>query len=208
MRCLRNIIFVFFAFFLVSGSFVAQETPFSDTQLYKAVLSRLFGYEMPKQGKGSLQLRYTHCESGEMQIEVRELKSGQLLLDVWRLPAGAATVWHQLATLSDKKAELTAEEAAASITVMHDSRVVEKSGVLGKIIMSGRSLQLPLVGDDGMFLEGSQYELTIASLSRDISITLMGPQQPASSSCPIIRWMGRVREQIDGGPQRKAKNSL
>jgi hypothetical protein len=185
------------ALFLASGTGVGQEkTAFGDTELYEAVLNQLFAHEDYRPEGGSEELRYAYCKSGEMLIVFRDPGDTQLLLDVWHLPSGAQLVWDQLAALKSEKPTLTVKEAAAAITMVHDSRTVEKSSELGKTLLSGTRLELSLAGDDHIFLEGSVYEVDIMSAGKDVHLILGGPAQAASSSSPIIRWMGKVRAGI------------
>jgi len=186
------------ALFLVGGSILGQErTAFADTELYGAVLNQLFAHEKYRQARGSVELRYTYCQSGEMQIVFHDLNEHQLMVEVWHLPPGAQPVWDQLTPLTNGRPSLTVEQAAASITVVYDSRTVEKSSGLGKTLLSGRRLEVPLARDNHIYLEGSGYEVAIVSPGRDVHVILPGPSlQAAPSSSPIFRWMGKVRAEI------------
>lgn len=197
MKTLLSAAFIASLLLAPISTLAQQRTTFADTKLYEAVLGRLFWHDGSNSRKNVLELRYTYCDSGEMQIVVSELNDGRLSIAIWRVPSGNSTVWNQLAGLSNKKSELTPEEVASSIVLKHDSREIEKSAELAKTILAGRELQIPLVGDNQVFLEGSQYELTITSPSRDISLIIRGPQHSASASNAIVRWMGQVRDQVE-----------
>jgi hypothetical protein len=173
-----------------------QKTAFADTKLYEAVLDRLFQYE---RYKSAFVLRYSYSsDSGELQIATQELKDNQISIEIWQLPHGAPTVWNQLAERSAKQdSELNVNKAAATIIVNHDSKIVQKSSDLGKLVTSGSKLQIPLAVDNRLFLDGSQFDLTLTSLSKDISISLRTSQRPEFSDNPIVRWMAQVRSGVE-----------
>jgi hypothetical protein len=172
-----------------------RKAAFADTKLYEAVLDRLFQHE---RYKSAFVLRYSYSDSGELQIAMQELKDNQISIEIWQLPHGAPTVWNQLAEqIAKQDSELDVNKAAATIILNRDSKIVQQSSELGKLVTSGSKLQIPLAADNRVFLEGSQFDLTLTSPSKDISVSLRTSQRPEFSDNPIVRWMAQVRSGVE-----------
>jgi hypothetical protein len=165
---------------------------FADTKLYDAVLDRLFQHDV-QTGSPEIQLRYTYCDVGEMQIVVRKLKSSDFQLDILYLPPGASNVWNQLAQLINSKPKLTANAAAVSIRMIRRTITIQNTTALAKLLDESGSLSIPLLHQNTITLDGMAYGIAVRSISEDMSLTLQGPQHSDESNSQLIRWMGRVR---------------
>lgn len=178
-------------------SFAQQAVAFANVELYQAVVNRLFQRDVPARAS-ELVLRYTGSDRGEMQLLVREAADGGVIdITIWELPPGSRTIWDQLDELTTTHPTWDLERLARSIIVNRRSMLVPESSLLGKIIQNERPKEISLTGDDSLYLDHSQYEVTVSSLSRDISVVLRGPQGAESSLNPLIRWMGQVRAQVE-----------
>ena len=189
---------------LSAGLVPQQVSSFADVKLYEAVIDRLFQSET-SDGTPEERLRYTYCDSGEMQVVVHHPKSGALRVEVWRLPKGSPPISEQLVTLWAEKPAMNVDEAASRIAVRRQSLSISRSSPISKALEPGRSLSIGLAGIDGIFLEASRYELTVDSISKTLTLSILGPQDWRRSADPVIRWMGRVRVAIDRAgetPQR------
>lgn len=171
------------------------EAAFGDAALYEAVISQLFQHKAAPR-LTEVQLRYTYCSSGEMQVALREVGQSQVELEIWDLPPGAPTIWNQLAKLISRGAPPDAASLASAITVRHAAHTIRRASGLGRLITTGRPRQVSLAGDDRLGLEGVVYGLTVTSLSRTVSITVTGSEEPSSSDGPLVQWMGAVRSRI------------
>lgn len=190
-------ILVFTGLFALAIPISSQETyTFGNIKLYEAVVNRLFEYD-PTGVTTKVELRYMMCDSGEMQVLIREGKGDKLDLEVWNLPPASKTIWDQLGRLVVEHPLWDAEHLASSIVLHHDSFTIERSSMLGELLENDRPRQTTLIGDNGIALDGSEYELYIISISKKINLSLSGPQNAALSADPIIRWMGQVRNQIE-----------
>jgi hypothetical protein len=173
----------------------AAAASFANTKLYEAVLNHLFPREIPTRTTETV-LRYTYCDNGEMQISITEANENTLSVHVWAVPRGSPTVWNQVAAQAAGNPERDAEQLGASIPIERRSLTVQRSSSLARLMERARP-QMSLGGTPLLFLEGSQYELAIQSLSKQVAVTIRGPQEPASSTDPLVRWMGRVRTEIE-----------
>jgi hypothetical protein len=167
-------------------------SPFGDTKLYDAVLDRLFQHDV-QPGVPEIQLRYTSCDVGEMQIVVRRLENSDFRADISRLPPGASNVWHQLAQLTNSNSKLTAAAAVASIRVIRRTVTIQNGTSLAKLLDASSSLSTPLLYPKTITLDGMEYGIAVRSISADLSLTLEGPQHSDDSNNQLIRWMGQVR---------------
>lgn len=172
-----------------------QRSVFADTQLYEAVLERLFRIDSPSDVSDE-RLRFTYCEDGEMQIVIHPEPNGGFQIQLWSLPKGAPTVWTQLETMWSSSRELTADEAVGRITLKRESKSISKSAALSRII-SARPVTVGLDGRQEIVLEVARYDLSFNSLSKSLSMTVYEPQDWRKSQDPIVRWMGQVRLEID-----------
>jgi hypothetical protein len=169
---------------------------FADTKLYDAVLDRLFQHDV-QPGSPEIQLRYTYCDVGEMQIVVRKLKNSDFQLDVWYLPPDAASVWNQLAQLTSSNHTLNVEAAAASIRTSRKMVTARNSTSLAKLFDEASLLSIPLLNQNTISLDGMAYGSAVRSISEDMSLTLQGPQHSDESNSQMIRWMGNVRSSVE-----------
>lgn len=175
----------------------AQNTSaFADTKLYDAVLDRLFQHDV-QAGSPEVQLRYTYCDVGEMQIVVRKLKNSDFRLDISYLPPGASNVWNQLAQLTDSNPKLTADAAVASIRMIRRTVIIQNGTALAKLLDDASSLSIPLLHQNTIALDGMAYGIAARSISEDLSLTLQGPQHSGESNNQLIRWMGQVRSNVE-----------
>src|SRR5580698_816020 len=181
----------------VFGHAMAQ-TPaaFADTKLYDAVLDRLFQHDV-QVGSPEVQLRYTYCDVGEMQIVLHKLKNSDFRLDVSYLPPGASNVWNQLAQLTNSNSKLTADAGAASIRMIRRTVTIQSATALNKLLDESSSLSIPLLYQNTIALDGMAYGVAVRSISEDLSLTLQGPQHSDESKNQLIRWMGQVRLDVE-----------
>ncbi len=175
------------------GHAVAQNpSAFADTKLYDAVLDRLFQHDV-QAGSPEVQLRYTYCDVGEMQIVVRRLKNSDFLLDISYLPPGASNVWNQLAQLTNSNPKLTADTAVASIRMIRRTVTIQSATAFAKLLDESSSLSIRLLHQNTIALDGMAYAIAVRSISEDLNLTLQGPQHSDESNNQLIRWMGQVR---------------
>lgn len=173
-----------------------QVSAFADTKLYEEVIDRLFQSDSSGSEAGD-RLRYTYCDSGEMQVVIRHEEGGDLRMELWRLPKGSPTVWEQLAALWRTVPGITAQEAANRIAIPRESSSISRNSPMWKILEAGHDLRITLAGRDGVFTDGSQYDFAVSSLSKTLRLSLSGPQDSRKSGDPVVRWMGRVRAALD-----------
>lgn len=169
---------------------------FADAKLYDAVLDRLFQHDV-QPGVAEIQLRYTYCDVGEMQIVVHKLTNSDFQLEVWYLPPGTPNVWNQLAQLTSSNHTLNAESAAASIRMNRKTVTANNSTALAKLFDEANSLSIPLLNQNTIALDGMAYGIAVRSISEYMSLTLQGPQHSDESKSQLIRWMGQVRFSIE-----------
>jgi hypothetical protein len=165
---------------------------FADTKLYDEVLDRLFQHDF-QAGSQEVQLRYTYCDVGEMQIVVRKLKYSDFRLDISYIPPDASNAWHQLAQLTNSNPKLTADEAVASIRMIRRTVTIQNATALAKRLDQSSSLSIPLLHPNSITLDGMAYGIAVRSISENLSLTLEGPQHSDESTSQLIRWMGQVR---------------
>jgi hypothetical protein len=182
---------------ILAASVVGQASrAFSDVGLYDQVVDHLFHHDLNARPAEML-LRYTSDESGEMQILIRDQDEKSIDVQVWGLPPGSASIWNQLAALPADQAARGVNEVASHISVYHIEWTVAKSTALAQTIENEHPTQTALVPNDNLTVDGVQYELKIASLSRTVSLTLTGPEEPVKTDDPVVRWMARVRSQVE-----------
>lgn len=181
------------AIVLSLGQSAAQPiSSFGDTKLYERVLDRLFEYDQ-NGAPGVERLRYSYCNAGEMQVVIGREELGGRRIQFWRVPKGSPTVWEQLAALWRTSPTISVEEAVDRITVRRESRVISRSSPISKIIDAGSRLTFGLSRRNEVFLDGSRYEFAMNSVSKTLTLSVQGPQEPSRSEDPIVRWMGHMR---------------
>ena len=152
---------------------------FADTKLYDTVLDRLFQHDV-QPGSAEIQLRYTYCDVGEMQIIVHKLKNSVFRIDVLHLPPGAPNVWNQLAQLANSNPKLTADAAVASIRMIGTTVTVPTASAFAKRLDESSSLSIPLLSQNTITLDGMAYGIAVRSTSEDLSLTLQARSIPTN----------------------------
>jgi hypothetical protein len=181
---------------LMPDQMVGQGSAFADASLYESVVNQLFQHQA--EGRSSeTQLRYTYCSTGELQIVIRDAGTDRINLEIWYVPRGSPSIWNQLAALVAKRPSLNAQQAASLLKIERKSLTIPKSAALARLLEDGRSLSVPLTGDDTITLDGMAYGLTIRSVSRNLSVTFQAPQRSLDSQSEIVRWMGKVRAEVN-----------
>ena len=181
---------------LIPDQTVGQGSTFADTSLYESVVERLFQHQ-PQGRSSETELRYTYGDSGELQVLIRDTGADRISVEIWHVPKGSPSIWNQLAALAAKRSSLNAQQAASLIKVERKSLTIPKSAALARLLEDGRSLSVPLTGDNTITLDGMAYGLTIRSVSRNLSVTFQAPQRSLDSQSEIVRWMGEVRTEVD-----------
>lgn len=205
MNLRSRIILVVFLMCVFGHARGQSPAAFADAKLYDAVVERLFQHDV-RAGSSEIQLRYTYCDAGEMQIVVHKLKDSEFQLDVWRVPPGFPSVWNQLAQLVSSKPTLSADTAVALIKMSREAVVVRSSTTLAKLLESADSLSIPfLVKSNVVTLDGMAYGLAARSISEDLTLTLQGPQHAEESENQMIRWMGQIRSNSEQQLQGASK---
>jgi hypothetical protein len=179
-----------------------DSTAFADTKLYDAVLDRLFQHDV-RPGSSEIQLRYTYCDRGEMQVVIHKLKNSDFSLDVWYVATGSPNIWRQLAGLIQSNRTLTSETAASLVKINHKAVVAPSGTALGALLDKADSLSIRLLNHSTVTLDGMAYGISIRSISEDASLTFQGPQQAEQSDSQLIRWMGQVRSGLE--PELRGK---
>jgi hypothetical protein len=169
---------------------------FADTKLYDDVLDRLFQHDV-QAGVPEVQLRYTYCDAGEMQIVVRKLKTSDFRLDISYLPPGAPNVWNQLGKLTNSDPNLTPDTAVGAIRMIRRTVTIQSATALAKLLDESSSFSIPLLRQSTIALDGMAYGIAVRSISEDLSLTLQGPQHSDESNDQLIRWMGKVRLSVE-----------
>jgi hypothetical protein len=187
------------AFFLIcalSPTKGQNLSAFADAKLYDAVLDRLFQHEvLPRSPE--IQLRYTYCDTGEMQVIVHKLSNADFQLDIWHVPVGVPNVWNQLAQLARLNPTVNADNASTMVKMSHKMVVAHNSTVLAKLFEEANSLPIPLLNQSTVALDGMAYGIAVRSISEDLTLTLQGPQHADKSDNQLIQWMGKVRSNIE-----------
>jgi hypothetical protein len=181
-----------------------EDKAFADAKLYDEVVERLFQHDV-RPGTPEIQLRYTYCDAGEMQIVIHKMKDSRLQVDVWHVPTGSPNVWNQLARLVTSKPTLSTEAAVALIKMSRYTVIVSSSTTLARLVESADSLSIPLLASSRVTLDGMAYGLAVRSISEDLTLTLQGPQQAEHSESQMIRWMGQMRSNSELQTQRDSK---
>ena len=194
-------VIVLFPVFFSLYARAQQLTGFADIKLYDAVLDRLFAQSDDHDHTvGCVEtLQYMPSYSTEMGIVVSESRSNksEYRVDVWLVPPGEPTLWKQLAALVSKNPNLTADQAAAALVVKHLTKRIRGASTLGQLIESGHAISIPVHGEDTITLDGDSYKVIIRSIAISMSLTFNGPVDSASDRSPLIRWMGRIRSEVE-----------
>jgi hypothetical protein len=169
---------------------------FADIALYEAVLNQLFDTASHKgRSESTTILRYTHGDAAEMQLAFNRV--GQFYrVERWGLPAGARSVWQQLAQLASSDVPLSQETAVRAIKIERATGVIAADSPIGRLLQQASSLRVELSGSDEFFLDGAEYVIAISSVGRDLRLRLQGPADGERSSDPAIRWMAQVRREL------------
>jgi hypothetical protein len=186
-----------------SSPVFAQQT-FADANLYVAVVNRLFQHEV-RHGAPETLLRYTFCGIGlpnscrELQILVLDTNGGQLVVQMWYVPQSSPDIWDQLAALTTKTPDITAEKAASLINIQQETKTISKSARLWNLLQKAHLPSAPLTVDNSLTVDGSEYHFEVHSLSEELSITLQGPppEKASEAKSPIVRWMAQVRNEVE-----------
>ena len=123
-----------------------------------------------------------------------------LRIERWRLPSGRPTIWKQIERIVADSPGVTPEAAARLIEIEHMSGVISVTPELRRLFARGGELKISLPIHNTMSLETAEYTLFVQTLSESVQLQLEAPQRPTSSSIPIIRWMGQVRDVLENLP--------
>lgn len=189
-------ILVFFSICALGTARGQDSSAFADTRLYDAVLERLFQYDV-QPGSSEVQLRYTYCDAGEMQVVIHKLGNSDFRLDIWYVMAGFPNIWNQLAHLIQSNPTLNADNAIRLIKINHKTVVAHNTTALAALIGKASSLSIHLLNPSTVTLDGMAYGLSVRSIAEDVNVVLQGPQQADKSNNQLIRWMGQVRSSIE-----------
>jgi hypothetical protein len=173
-----------------------DSSAFADTKLYDSVLDRLFQHAV-RPGTSEIQLRYSYCDQGEMQVVVHRLQNSDFSLDVWFVPPGSPNIWRQLAGLAQANPTLNPETAVGLLKLSHKTVVEHSTTAFAAVLDKATSLSIPLLSGSTVTLDGMAYGIAVRSISEDASLTFQGPQQADKSDNQVIRWMGQVRSNLD-----------
>ncbi|HTV08391.1 MAG TPA: hypothetical protein VMD97_05030 [Candidatus Aquilonibacter sp.] len=165
---------------------------FADTRLYDAVLDILFQHETVR-GVPEVQLRYTYCDVGEMQIVIHKLADSRFRLDIWYVPSSSPNVWKQLAEIAQSRPTLNAETAAKLIKISHETLDTRASPDLTNLLGEADRLSIPVLNQNAIVLDGMAYGIAVRSVSENLNLTLQGPQRADESNSQLIHWMGQIR---------------
>ena len=169
---------------------------FADARLYDATLERLLRHDVPLR-TAELELRYTYCDAGEMQVVVQRLDDDGFKLEIWYLRPGSPTLWAQLAKVATPRPNVTPEEAARSMQLARATLVARLNSPLGTLLEGAESVSIPVVNHDLAVLEGMKYGFALKSPTEELSLTIMATQSAEKSEYELIRWMGKVRASVE-----------
>ncbi len=175
-----------------------ENAAFGDTILYDGVVARLFPSVAPDAVVGRspiMILRFTYGIPQEIQISIKG-ESGKETFETWRVPAGGPSIWDQVAALHSRLHTDDPGAIAKSINVEH-LVIRQPSEQLKGIIMQFDRLAFSPALNEGVVLDGWQYELWFYSTGNSVHFSLGGPPGGISSRHPLIRWMASVRAAVE-----------
>jgi len=173
----------------------AQETAeFADVHLYDEVLDRLFpvGTQNTKPG---VVIRFAYGPAQEVQISITG-EAGEEKYEVWRVPPGKASIWNQVADLQSRLRTSDPQVIAASIRVEH-LMISHPSEGLRQTRKQFDQLRFAPSLNEGLVLDGWQYDLWFHSQANSVHFSLAGPPGGESSHHPLIKWMASLRRALE-----------
>lgn len=199
---MKRYLYLFLTFLFVGNSLsygqgqTQDATAFADTKLYDAVVDQAFRHDFSV-GSSEIQLRYTYCDAGELQIVIGKQENTKFDLQVWYVRSGTPNLWNQLATLVSSNPNIDAASAASKLNISRKTLTISNSDKLAELIDRSNSLSVRLLRPSTITLDGTAYSVEVRSVAEDLSVTLQGPQDSGQSDSSLIRWMGEVRANIE-----------
>ena len=165
---------------------------------YEAVREKLFALsplpENADANTGSTVLTFEPgFGPGDMRIVSRRAGRGPIHLEVVYLDRRAPNLWAQVVTLTERRPNISVDEAVAAISVRRDSRVVPPAHPVARLFVKGESLATHLQGASNVSVDRPVYRLEVLSRSKSLDLTITD----AGADPDIVRWMNQVREAVE-----------
>ena|ERR1700733_2974308 len=196
---------------IASGSARAtlQTTTVGNDPLYDAVIERVFEHRtkltLETLLELHLQLRYTYCSVGEMQViadKLHEDDPSDFRVTVWYVPTGTDPIRTQLTRIVQARPTVDAAVAATRIRMKQETFIVRAKSPLANLLTTSRTLVATVPTDPVTAPRGMQYEFSVDAGSRGLRLAWWAPEQLDNDASPLVRWMGQVRASVEAELRR------